>query len=82
MLRLKAGLRASPMALELARARTSKSTAARLWRGLIAAIVVATVGGSGLVWAANQSVQGFKKEEGGFDEIGRASCRERVCMLV
>src|SRR5271163_1881928 len=67
MLRQKAGLRASPMALEIARSRTSKSAAARLWRGLIAALVATAVGCGGLVYAANQSVQGFKKEEGGFD---------------
>jgi serine-type D-Ala-D-Ala carboxypeptidase (penicillin-binding protein 5/6) len=101
MLRLKAGLRASPMALErerfpakwtplrvqktrrnkrleprsdsigtkkaLARAGTAKSAAARLRCGLIAAVVAAAVGCGGLAWAANQSVQGFKKEEGGFD---------------
>src|SRR5271168_829639 len=67
MLRLKAGLRASPMALQIARSDASKSAAARLWRGLIAAVVVMAVGASGLVYAANQSVQGFKKEEGGFD---------------
>jgi serine-type D-Ala-D-Ala carboxypeptidase (penicillin-binding protein 5/6) len=67
MLRQKAGLRASPMALEIARSRTSKSAAARLRCGLIAAVVAAAVGCGGLVYAANQSVQGFKKEEGGFD---------------
>src|SRR5271168_3747734 len=67
MLRLKAGLRASPMALQIARSDASKSAAARLWRGLIAAVVVAAVAASGFVYAANQSVQGFKKEEGGFD---------------
>src|SRR5271167_4424863 len=67
MLRLKAGLRASPMALQIARSDASKSAAARLRRGLIAAFVVTAVGASSLVYAANQSVQGFKKEEGGFD---------------
>jgi serine-type D-Ala-D-Ala carboxypeptidase (penicillin-binding protein 5/6) len=67
MLRQKAGIRASPMALEITRARTSKSAAARLQRGLIAVLVATAVGCGGLVYAANQSVQGFKKEEGGFD---------------
>src|SRR5271163_1524557 len=67
MLRQKAGLRASPMALEIARSRTSKSAAARLWRGLIAALVATAVGWSGVIYAANNSVQGAKKEEGGFD---------------
>ena len=55
------------MALEIARSRTSTSAAARLRWGLIAAVVAAAVGCGGLVYAANQSVQGFKKEEGGFD---------------
>jgi len=55
------------MALQIARSDASKSAAARLRRGLIAAFVVTAVGASSLVYAANQSVQGFKKEEGGFD---------------
>jgi D-alanyl-D-alanine carboxypeptidase (penicillin-binding protein 5/6) len=55
------------MAVETARSRASKSAAARLWRGLIAAALALAVGCGGLVYAANQSVQGFKKEEGGFD---------------
>src|SRR5712691_12860039 len=37
------------------------------WRGLIAAVVALAVAGSGIVYAANNSVQGAKKEEGGFD---------------
>ena len=40
---------------------------ALFWRGLIAAMVAASIGWGGLVHAANQSVQGAKKEEGGFD---------------
>ena len=38
-----------------------------LWRRLIAAVLVMAVGCSGLVYAANNSVQGAKKDEGGFD---------------
>jgi D-alanyl-D-alanine carboxypeptidase (penicillin-binding protein 5/6) len=37
------------------------------WRGLIAAAVVIAVGWGGLVYAANNGMQGAKKEEGGFD---------------
>jgi serine-type D-Ala-D-Ala carboxypeptidase (penicillin-binding protein 5/6) len=37
------------------------------WRGLIAAAVVIVVGWGGLVHAANNGMQGTKKEEGGFD---------------
>jgi D-alanyl-D-alanine carboxypeptidase (penicillin-binding protein 5/6) len=40
---------------------------ARRWRGLMAILVAAAVAWGGLVYAANQSVQGAKKEEGGFD---------------
>src|SRR5882757_4202042 len=39
----------------------------RLWRGLTAAVVALAVAGSGIVYAANNSVQGAKKEESGFD---------------
>jgi D-alanyl-D-alanine carboxypeptidase (penicillin-binding protein 5/6) len=37
------------------------------WRGLIAAALVIAVGWGGLVYAANNSVQGAKKDELGFD---------------
>ena len=40
---------------------------AHLARWLVAGLLVACIGWSGLVQAANQSVQGAKKEEGGFD---------------
>jgi D-alanyl-D-alanine carboxypeptidase (penicillin-binding protein 5/6) len=40
---------------------------ALLPRWLVAGLLVACVGWSGLIHAANQSVQGAKKEEGGFD---------------
>jgi serine-type D-Ala-D-Ala carboxypeptidase (penicillin-binding protein 5/6) len=37
------------------------------WRGLLAAVLVMAVGCGGIVYAANNSVQGAKKDEGGFD---------------
>src|SRR5271156_5514311 len=42
-------------------------TTRRLMRGLIAAAVLLTLGWSGVIHAANNSVQGAKKDEGGFD---------------
>ena len=39
----------------------------RFWSNLLAGVLVATVGWAGAVHAANNSVQGAKKEEGGFD---------------
>src|SRR5436309_11346646 len=39
----------------------------RFWRSLIAGILVASIGCGGMVFAANQSVQGVKKEDGGYD---------------
>src|SRR5665213_4585468 len=47
--------------------RTSRSAKARPWRGLVAALVAVAVGCSGMVYAAGNSMQGAKKEEGGFD---------------
>src|SRR6202790_2552995 len=45
------------------------SGAARGWisHSLVAALLITAVAWGGLVYAANQSVQGAKKEEGGFD---------------
>ncbi|WP_338832291.1 D-alanyl-D-alanine carboxypeptidase family protein [Bradyrhizobium sp. 27S5] len=37
------------------------------WRGLVAALVALAIGCGGVVYAANNSVQGAKKDEGGFD---------------
>src|SRR4030088_2379597 len=37
------------------------------WRSLTAAALALAVGWGGIVYAANNSVQGAKKEEGGFD---------------
>ncbi len=45
----------------------SRSTRGTAWRGLIAAVLALAVGWSSVVHAANQSVQGARKEEGGFD---------------
>jgi D-alanyl-D-alanine carboxypeptidase (penicillin-binding protein 5/6) len=47
--------------------RPSWAAAGRPLRGLIATVVVASVAWGGLLYAANQSGQGAKKEEGGFD---------------
>src|SRR3954447_21872137 len=55
------------MAVETSTLRKPWSPRGR-WRSLLAAGVAAAVGYSGLVYAANNSVQGAKKEvEGGFD---------------
>src|SRR5713226_7783681 len=63
----KSRLRASPMAVEISVSRKPTAGSGRAWRGLIAAVVALAVAGSGIVYAANNSVQGAKKEEGGFD---------------
>jgi serine-type D-Ala-D-Ala carboxypeptidase (penicillin-binding protein 5/6) len=49
------------------RSPTSKAQTGRVWRSLVAAIIVAAIGWGGVVYAANNSVQGAKKDEGGFD---------------
>jgi D-alanyl-D-alanine carboxypeptidase (penicillin-binding protein 5/6) len=54
------------MALEFSFCRNSGSQG-RWWTGLIATLVVAALGWAGVVYAANNSVQGAKKDEGGFD---------------
>jgi D-alanyl-D-alanine carboxypeptidase (penicillin-binding protein 5/6) len=55
------------MALSTLRFHRPVVTTGRLMRGLIVAAVLATLGWSGVLSAANNSVQGAKKEEGGFD---------------
>jgi D-alanyl-D-alanine carboxypeptidase (penicillin-binding protein 5/6) len=55
------------MAADLTASRTLKSATPRLWRYLMTPLVVLAIGWGGLVYAANNSVQGAKKEEGGFD---------------
>ena len=55
------------MAVEISSTRKSGPGSGRCWRGLTAALVAAAVGWGGIVFAANNSVQGAKKDEGGFD---------------
>jgi D-alanyl-D-alanine carboxypeptidase (penicillin-binding protein 5/6) len=55
------------MALEISPLRSSGFATARVWRSLVAAVVALAVGWGGIAYAANNSVQGAKKEEGGFD---------------
>jgi serine-type D-Ala-D-Ala carboxypeptidase (penicillin-binding protein 5/6) len=55
------------MAVEISPSRKAGPAKGRPWRGLIAAAVAATVGWGGIVYAANNSVQGARKDEGGFD---------------
>jgi serine-type D-Ala-D-Ala carboxypeptidase (penicillin-binding protein 5/6) len=55
------------MAAELLPFRTSSSATGRSWRWLTAAVVAMAVGWGAMAYAANNSVQGAKKEEGGFD---------------
>ncbi|MGY3490297.1 D-alanyl-D-alanine carboxypeptidase (penicillin-binding protein 5/6) [Bradyrhizobium sp. USDA 4011] len=55
------------MAAQTAIPRTLFARAGRSWRGLVAAAVVLAIGCGGVVYAANNSVQGAKKEDGGFD---------------
>jgi serine-type D-Ala-D-Ala carboxypeptidase (penicillin-binding protein 5/6) len=49
------------------RTPTGRSGTGHFWRNLLAAVIAVAVGWGGIVYAANQSVQGAKKEEGGFD---------------
>ncbi len=55
------------MALTILPFRHPMVTTGGLLRGLIAAVVAASVAWSGVLHAANHSVQGAPKEEGGFD---------------
>jgi D-alanyl-D-alanine carboxypeptidase (penicillin-binding protein 5/6) len=55
------------MTVKLSASRKSRSATANLWHSLIVAAVAITVGWGGMVYAANNSVQGAKKDEGGFD---------------
>src|ERR1700704_2557230 len=55
------------MTSETASSRKSGSVTGRWWRGLVAAAVALAVGWGGIVYAANNSVQGAKKDDGGFD---------------
>src|SRR6202521_5204738 len=55
------------MAVEISISHQPAAGSGRAWRSLIAALVAVAVGYSGAVYAANNSVQGAKKDEGGFD---------------
>src|SRR6202140_3143263 len=55
------------MAFEISPFRKPRFATAGSWRSLVAALIAAAVGWGGLVYAANNSVQGAKKDEGGFD---------------
>src|SRR6476620_10272260 len=55
------------MTLEISPFRKPRFATADSWRRLVAAVVAIAVGWGGVVYAANNSVQGAKKEEGGFD---------------
>src|ERR1700716_2588242 len=55
------------MAVEMSPSGRFRPATARIWRSLVAAVVVMAVGCGGMVYAANNSVQGAKKDEGGFD---------------
>ena len=55
------------MALAQSSSRAAGTHWARRWRRLMAAVLAAAVGWGGMVYAANNSVQGAKKEEGGFE---------------
>jgi serine-type D-Ala-D-Ala carboxypeptidase (penicillin-binding protein 5/6) len=55
------------MAAEFSFSRKLEPATARRWRGLVAVAVAAAVGWGGVVFAANNSVQGAKKEDPGFD---------------
>jgi D-alanyl-D-alanine carboxypeptidase (penicillin-binding protein 5/6) len=47
--------------------KSRSTTGTNSWHSLIVAVVTLAVGWGGIVYAANNSVQGAKKEEGGFD---------------
>jgi serine-type D-Ala-D-Ala carboxypeptidase (penicillin-binding protein 5/6) len=55
------------MAIDPSSSRTSTSAAARPWRSLVAAVLAIALAWGGVAYAAGNSIQGPKKEEGGFD---------------
>src|SRR6266699_1701310 len=55
------------MTLEISPFRKPKFATTGSWRSLVAALIAIAVGWGGMVYAANNSMQGAKKEEGGFD---------------
>ena len=55
------------MASRISPTRKLNTAPGRSWRRLMAAVLVAAVGWGGMVYAANNSVQGARKEDAGFD---------------
>jgi serine-type D-Ala-D-Ala carboxypeptidase (penicillin-binding protein 5/6) len=55
------------MAAEPSPTSKAKPAAGHAWRRLVAAVIAAAILWGGMVYAANNSVQGAKKDEGGFD---------------
>lgn len=55
------------MAAQTAVPSTLSARAGQCWRSLVAAMVALGIGCGGVVYAANNSVQGAKKEDAGFD---------------
>ena len=55
------------MAAEISSSRKAEPATGRAWRRLVAAVIATAIGWGGMVYAANNSVQGAKKDEGGFD---------------
>jgi D-alanyl-D-alanine carboxypeptidase (penicillin-binding protein 5/6) len=55
------------MAAERSPSSKAKPATRHAWRRLVAAVIAAAIGWGGMVYAANNSVQGAKKDEGGFD---------------
>src|SRR6476469_3119914 len=55
------------MTFEISPFRKPQFAKAGFWRSLLATLIVISVGWGGVAYAANNSVQGPKKEEGGFD---------------
>ena len=55
------------MAVDHSFSHNSGAATGRAWRRLVAAVVAVALGWGGMVYAANNSVQGAKKDDGGFD---------------
>jgi len=55
------------MASRISPTRKPEAAPGRPWRRLTAAVLMAAIGWGGMVYAANNSVQGAKKEDAGFD---------------
>src|SRR6266581_8512906 len=55
------------MTLEISPFRKPNFATAGWWRSLVAVLIAIAVGWGGVVYAANNSVQGAKAEDGGFD---------------